>query len=250
MKRLIISQSTVIVFENEYFYFEFPIILNTNENKATLIIQSIIEKLMDLGFKSVKATPLSQIAFKDDKRNFLLTQLTVSNPFDSIKIDLNLTYKPNYLPEIWYKKMILSGRKTQKKSGFTEGYKTIIIKLQIPNVNFQKLKFLEHTKFKKIPGTTFQIRIDKSNTQTKVQKHAHIFDSKGNQVISVNFDGTKHDSLPDYLLPQKVSDYLRAQGFNIKSSNLVEGVSSQQPINEILYFKSIIRAIEKNLDYY
>jgi hypothetical protein len=72
-------------------------------------------------------------------------------------------------------------------------------------------------KYRPVAGTNYGARID-NPTQPNQQRHAHIYDNKGNQITVVNQDGTgSHGSCPDKELPKdrKLRDFLRTNGFKI-----------------------------------
>ncbi|MCM3154481.1 hypothetical protein M3611_20950 [Priestia megaterium] len=72
-----------------------------------------------------------------------------------------------------------------------------------------------------IPGTNFQARFDQPHT-TKGQKHVHIL-RKGQELYSINMDGTAHHKINRLKEVQKdVANYLREEkGYKINANNIL-----------------------------
>lgn len=91
-----------------------------------------------------------------------------------------------------------------------------------------KEHLVEWIQTQRIPGSVFKVRIDKANTNTNVQKHAHIFDLKDNELYSVNFDGSAHDGYDGYEISKTVADYLQKKGFKLNKSRMIEYLNNSQ----------------------
>ncbi len=84
---------------------------------------------------------------------------------------------------------------------------------------------LEHQTYKKISGTNQSYREDSANTNSKTQQHVHVYaklKGQGNQLYSVNMDGTGHDGNHGKKIPKKHADYFREKGYNIDQNNILE----------------------------
>lgn len=83
----------------------------------------------------------------------------------------------------------------------------------------------EYKRYKNIDGTKNSYREDSTNVTTKTIKHAHVYaktNGKGKELYSVNMDGSGHDGSGGIEIPKKHADYLRSQGYNINSDNILE----------------------------
>lgn len=79
---------------------------------------------------------------------------------------------------------------------------------------------LEHKTYSRIPNTKCSYRLDSANTNTKTQKHAHVYaslDGKGEQLYSVNIDGSGHDGNHGVEIPKTHADFFNDKGFSIKN---------------------------------
>lgn len=94
--------------------------------------------------------------------------------------------------------------------------------------NFKELSIsLEHHTYKDIPGTRNSLRIDPQNTNTLTQRHAHVYakpKGRGNQIYSVNMDGSGHDGSSGTVIPANHADYLRSVGFTIPGNLSLESL--------------------------
>lgn len=87
---------------------------------------------------------------------------------------------------------------------------------------------LEHKTYPRIPNTKCSYRLDPANTNTKTQKHAHVYaslDGKGGQLYSVNIDGSGHDGYHGTPIPKTHADFFNNQkGFSINNC-VLESIS-------------------------
>lgn len=91
-----------------------------------------------------------------------------------------------------------------------------------------KLALFEHEIYKRIPGSKNSYRLDAANTNTKTQKHAHIYAKPkggGKQLYSVNADGSGHDGSSGTVVPSAHADHFRGLGFDIADTNILESLS-------------------------
>jgi hypothetical protein len=136
----------------------------------------------------------------------------------------------NYVPNNKCVKIINGKEKTVDIIEYHEGNEIIITSVEFSGdhiiiiINNSNKNFLEI--LQKIPGAPFSIRIDTANTSTHTQKHAHIFDSKGNDLYQVNEDGSAHhgDSR-DKKIHKKVFDHLKQKGFNLNDDRYISFVT-------------------------
>ena len=87
---------------------------------------------------------------------------------------------------------------------------------------------LEYEKYKDIPGTANSYRPDPANTSTKTQKHVHVYakpKGKGEEIYSVNLDGSGHDGYSGTQIPKSHADYFRKKNFKIKKDNILEWIT-------------------------
>ncbi len=84
---------------------------------------------------------------------------------------------------------------------------------------------LEFITYKKIPGTSASYREDAANTNTKTQRHVHVYakrDGGGKELYSANIDGSGHDGSTGREIPSNHADYFREKGYAIPSNNILE----------------------------
>lgn len=103
-------------------------------------------------------------------------------------------------------------------------FKDFFNKIEVIEIVFDVEVILEHQQYKKIPKTQNTYRIDKANTATLTQDHAHVYASKNNQIYSVNKDGSGHDGYSGYEIPKKHAVYFRSIGFEIALNNILESI--------------------------
>jgi hypothetical protein len=90
---------------------------------------------------------------------------------------------------------------------------------------------LEHEVYKRIPGTSNSYRQDAANTNTKAQVHSHVYaklKGGGKELYAVNVDGSGHDGSSGKTIPGSHADFLRSKGYNIKPTNALESIGSEQ----------------------
>ena len=88
---------------------------------------------------------------------------------------------------------------------------------------------LEHKTYKTIPKTRCSYRQDSQNTNTKTQKHLHVYakeNGKGNQLYAVNIDGSGHDGSSGVVIPSSHAEHFRAGGYDIPDSLTLESMDS------------------------
>jgi hypothetical protein len=69
-----------------------------------------------------------------------------------------------------------------------------------------------------------EMRVDRNTHMRTGEKHAHIYDRKGNQLYSLTQNGKpSHNSKP-FRLSNQQADALRAAGFDVGPNNMVEAV--------------------------
>ena len=89
------------------------------------------------------------------------------------------------------------------------------------------LSLLEHSTYKRLPGTASSYRSDAPNTNTKTQRHSHVYakpNGKGKQLYAVNVDGTGHDGSSGTQIPQAHADHFRSIGYEIPLDNILESL--------------------------
>ncbi len=85
-------------------------------------------------------------------------------------------------------------------------------------------KFLtEHNCYRKIPGTCYEYRIDHANTNTKTQKHIHVY-INGNEIYAINFDGTPHDGRKAKLSKRECK-FFKSIGCDVPNDGILEWYS-------------------------
>jgi hypothetical protein len=92
----------------------------------------------------------------------------------------------------------------------------------------EKMALFEHETYKRIPGTASSYRQDPSNTNTKTEKHAHVYarlNGTGKELYSVNLSGRGHDGSSGTKIPDTHADFLRSIGFDIKPNNILESIN-------------------------
>jgi hypothetical protein len=83
----------------------------------------------------------------------------------------------------------------------------------------------EHHVYRRFPGEKTSYRIDSGNTSTLTQRHAHVYaqpEGKGRQLYAVNIDGSGHDGSSGTEISSSHADFLRGQGFDIPTTNIIE----------------------------
>ena len=86
---------------------------------------------------------------------------------------------------------------------------------------------LEHHIYKNIPGTKNSCRQDSPNTNTKTQKHAHVYaksNGGGKELYSVNIDGSGHDGYSGTKIPSSHADFFRGIGYKIPLNLVLESL--------------------------
>jgi hypothetical protein len=69
-----------------------------------------------------------------------------------------------------------------------------------------------------------EIRVDRNTHMHTGEKHAHIYDRKGNELYALTQDGKpSHNSKP-FKLDDQQADALRKSGFTIPESDIVEAI--------------------------
>jgi hypothetical protein len=90
---------------------------------------------------------------------------------------------------------------------------------ELMEAQVQKLSLaLEHHTYKNIPGTRNSYRQDSENTNTKTQKHAHIYakpNGGGKEIYSVNMSGSGHDGSSGIVIPARHAELFRNLGYQI-----------------------------------
>lgn len=79
---------------------------------------------------------------------------------------------------------------------------------------------LEYKTYKNVPGTTKTYRIDPANTNTRTQKHIHVY-YDGKQIYAMNVDGTPHDGCK-YRLSKNDLKFLNSLGFKTPDDGILE----------------------------
>jgi hypothetical protein len=90
---------------------------------------------------------------------------------------------------------------------------------------------LEHETYRRIPGTNNSFRQDSANTNTQTQNHTHVFAKRnggGNELYSVNIDGSGHDGSSGTTIPSSHADFLRTKGYAIPLTNALESIDQEQ----------------------
>ena len=89
----------------------------------------------------------------------------------------------------------------------------------------------EHEVYKQIPGTINSYRQDSANTNTKTQRHSHVYakaNGVGNELYSVNVSGSGHDGSSGIIIPSGHADFFRSKGYDIKPDNILESLDVEQ----------------------
>ena len=87
---------------------------------------------------------------------------------------------------------------------------------------------LEHQTYKQIPGTNNSFREDPPNTNTKTQRHAHVYAKRsggGKELYSVNLDGSGHDGSSGITIPKSHAEFLRGKGYEIPPTCTLESIT-------------------------
>lgn len=79
------------------------------------------------------------------------------------------------------------------------------------------------------------------------QKHMEV-SGKGITPYAVNYDGTRHDGSSGMLVQNKVADLLRALGYNIRKSNIIESVREGQMFSVTVNMKLLLDLKEINIE--
>lgn len=103
-------------------------------------------------------------------------------------------------------------------------FKEFINEIEVVKVDLRDELLLEHDKYQKIPKTQRTYRIDKANTSSLTQDHAHVYASKNKQIYAVNIDGSGHDGNHGYEIPKRDAEYFRTIGFDIAQTNILENL--------------------------
>jgi len=107
-----------------------------------------------------------------------------------------------------------------------KSYKRLIEELKNERLNGLILA-LEHSTYKIIPKTRNSYRQDAQNTNTKTQRHAHVYakpNGKGKHLYSVNIDGTAHDGSSGVVLSSSHAKYFNDLGYEIPSNLTLESM--------------------------
>lgn len=107
-------------------------------------------------------------------------------------------------------------------------FKEFINEIEVVEVDLRDELLLEHDKYQKIPKTQRTYRIDKANTSSLTQDHAHVYASKNKQIYAVNIDGSGHDGNHGYEIPKRDAEYFRGLGFSISDTNILESLEAEQ----------------------
>lgn len=89
------------------------------------------------------------------------------------------------------------------------------------------VELFEHEIYKRIPGTSNSYRQDSTNINTLTQRHSHTYaklNGRGNELYSVNFDGSGHDGSSGIQIPSAHADFFRSNGYKIKADNILESL--------------------------
>ncbi|PRC90597.1 hypothetical protein S2091_4704 [Solimicrobium silvestre] len=91
-----------------------------------------------------------------------------------------------------------------------------------------------------VPGTNYDYRIDSKNLQPNQQPHAHIYDSKGNEIVVINKDGTgSHGSCPDKLPKnKKLIKFLLSKGFLLTFAG------------DLIFLEDLVNSVGRSVDPY
>ena len=71
---------------------------------------------------------------------------------------------------------------------------------------------LEHHTYQNIPGTRNSYRMDSPNTNTRTERHAHVYakpNGNGKELYSVNMSGKGHDGYTGACIPAKHANFFR-----------------------------------------
>jgi hypothetical protein len=155
----------------------------------------------------------------------------------------------NYIPNNKCVKTINEKEKTVEITKYHDGNEIIITSAElsgdhiiiiINNSNSNLFEMLQ-----KIPGSPFSVRIDSADPSTHTQKHAHIIDSKGNDLYDVNIDGSAHHKKKskNKRIDKKVFKHLKSLDFNINNDRYISLVTIYEfNANYFLYeLKQIIK---------
>jgi hypothetical protein len=94
-------------------------------------------------------------------------------------------------------------------------------------INNSHHDILKYTQVRDIPKTTYKYRIDPENKDKGEKRHAHIMDSRGNDFLAVNEDGTSHKrkykgkNIP----PKVVKHMMNIEGFHFNENNIITMVN-------------------------
>ena|SRR5688572_19833929 len=89
----------------------------------------------------------------------------------------------------------------------------------------------EHEIYNRVPGTTNSYRQDPANTNTRTQKHSHVYaklNGGGNELYAVNLDGSGHDGSGGIQIPSVHADHFRSLGYDINTGNVLESLDVEK----------------------
>lgn len=93
------------------------------------------------------------------------------------------------------------------------------------------LALCEHETYRRILGSSSSYRQDAGNTNSKTQRHAHVYarlHGDGSELYSVNFDGSGHDGSSGTTISTAHAEYFRSIGYNINPDNVLESLFAAQ----------------------
>jgi hypothetical protein len=236
MIKLKFSYSVVYFLKTEYAHYQLPLIIDkSDEREANSLADLFLILLKDAGFNDVKRCPIGLLYTQGQMADFISEELYVLSKNDLLTIDFSFTLMDSSSGKGIYKISKLYLKRTKFLDKYLYDNIPKIVKLEIPLLILSNKSILrEHELYKSIPKSTFKFRIDKAYPQFNIQRHIHIYDKKGNEIYSVNFDGTGHDGHHNELLSNTIADFLRDLGFSIRSNNLIE--SSRRIISSENYY--------------
>jgi hypothetical protein len=109
--------------------------------------------------------------------------------------------------------------------------------------NKELINLFEHQTYKNIPGTKNSYREDPGNTNTMTSKHSHVYakpTGRGNEIYSVNIDGSGHDGSSGKEIPSSHAEFFRNKGYSIPDDNILESLILSESIAdeyELLIFE-------------
>jgi hypothetical protein len=211
MLKLNISYGVVYFLKTEYAHYQLPLIIDkSNEREANSLADLFLLLLKDAGFNDVTRCPVGLLYTQRQMADFMSEELYVLSTDDLLTIDFSFTLMDSNSGKGIFKisKLYLKRIKFLDQHSYDSIPK--IIKLEIPLLILSNKSILrEHELYKSIPKSTFNFRIDKAYPQFNIQRHIHIYDKKGNEIYSVNFDGTGHDGYHNELLSNTIADFFK-----------------------------------------